>query len=555
MDEGGRKEEVGAEPRMELRQLAADRRHADRVLEETPRVDVVTLGRRRESTQALPSLGVEHRRHGRTQSRVEDLGGEKVEEAVELVGVPPHRRRERRRIGLGLLDRADVELEPVPEPLDSTEHPNRVPFAEARVEKLDVVPHTPLDSAGRVDELEREVVGPGPRPKATLAGDRVDAVDEAILGELSDGRHESSLRGKAAGRLAAVARISPFRAIRYDVDRAGPLGRLIAPPYDVISPEERARYLAASPYNVVHLTLPDDERETARLWHEWQGERILEREAEPALWWLVQDYVGPDGVARARSGLVCALHVEPYSARVVLPHERTHAGPKEGRMRLLRALRAHVEPIFLLYDGALGPPDAEPEVDVELEGVRNRLSRLTAPPPAELAGAQLLIADGHHRYETALAFHEAEGTEESGWLLAVIVPTKQEGLTIFATHRLVDDVDCKACEATNEAPLTLLERGEGPVLYRDGRAYLLVTDASQLDVSAVEPLIRGDVRYTPDAAEAVSLVDRGEAGAAILIRPPSIEHVQAFAARGETMPQKTTYFYPKLPSGLLFLPL
>jgi uncharacterized protein (DUF1015 family) len=352
-----------------------------------------------------------------------------------------------------------------------------------------------------------------------------------------------------------VARISPFRAIRYDVGKAGPLEQLIAPPYDVIGSEDRARYRATSPYNVVHLTLPDDEQETARLWHDWQDEGILEREPEPALWWLVQDYVGPDGVARQRAGLVCALHVEPYSARVVLPHERTHAGPKEGRMRLLRALRAHVEPIFLLYDGALQPPQGAPEVDVELEGVRNRLSRMAEPPPPELADAQLLIADGHHRYETALAFHEAERTEESAWLLAVIVPTRQEGLTIFATHRLVDDADCHACEATNEAPLELLRRGEGPVLYRGGRAYLLVTDASQLDVSAVEPLIRGEVRYTPDAAEAVALVDRGEVGAAILIRPPAIEHVRAFASRGETMPQKTTYFYPKLPSGLLFLPL
>ncbi len=352
-----------------------------------------------------------------------------------------------------------------------------------------------------------------------------------------------------------MARVSPFRAIRYDVESAGPLESLVAPPYDVLGPEERARYLERSPYNVVHLTLPDDEAETARLWRGWQAEGILRREDEPSLWWLVQDYVGPDGVERRRGGLVCALHVEPYSARIVLPHERTHAGPKEGRMRLLRALRAHVEPIFLLYEGELEPPEGEAVVDVELEGVRNRLFRVAGSPPAALADAQLLIADGHHRYETALAYHEAERTEQSGWLLAVIVPTRQEGLTIFATHRLVDDVDCGVCEATSEPPLELLARGEGPVLYRHGRAYLLVTDASQLDVAAVEPLIKGDVRYTPDAAEAVALVDRGEAGAAILIRPPSIEQVRAAAERGETMPQKTTYFYPKLPSGLLFLPL
>ena len=210
-----------------------------------------------------------------------------------------------------------------------------------------------------------------------------------------------------------MARVRPFEAVRYDERNAGPLDRLVAPPYDVLDPEERARYLAQSPYNVVHLTLPDDEESAAALWSDWLGEGILVRDDEPALWWLEQDYVGPDGVERTRGGLVCALHVEPYSARVVLPHEQTHAGPKEGRLRLLRALRAHVEPLFFLYDGALERPAGKPSVEVELEGVRNRLWRLEGEPPAQLADAQLLIADGHHRYETALAFHEQDGTEES----------------------------------------------------------------------------------------------------------------------------------------------
>src|SRR6202795_142251 len=125
---------------------------------------------------------------------------------------------------------------------------------------------------------------------------------------------EPSLGPKAAGRLARVARVLPFRAVRYDERSAGPLDRLIAPPYDVLGPEERAGYLAESPYNVVHLTLPDDEVKAATLWRDWQGEGVLVRDEQPALWWLQQDYVGPDGVARTRGGLVCALHVEPYSA-------------------------------------------------------------------------------------------------------------------------------------------------------------------------------------------------------------------------------------------------
>src|SRR5262245_4529712 len=352
-----------------------------------------------------------------------------------------------------------------------------------------------------------------------------------------------------------MARVRPFHAVRYDERNAGPLDRLIAPPYDVLGPEAREHYLAESPYNVVHLTLPDDEEPAAGLWHDWLAGGVLARDEEPALWWLEQDYVGPDGVERTRGGLVCALHVEPYSARVVLPHEQTHAGPKEGRLRLLRALRAHVEPLFFLYEGALDSPEGPPVVEVELEGVRNRLWRLGDEPAPQLAEAQLLIADGHHRYETTLAFHEQEGTEESAWLLAVVVPTEQEGLTIFPTHRLAEDVDVSCCDSVNAEPLELLRRGAGTVVYRRGERRVLVTDASQLDVSAVEPLIKGTVGYTPRAEEAVESVDRGDAGAALLLRAPTIEQVREVVLRGETLPQKSTYFYPKLPSGLLFMPL
>ena len=352
-----------------------------------------------------------------------------------------------------------------------------------------------------------------------------------------------------------MARVSPFRAVRYDERRAGPLERLIAPPYDVIGSEERDGYLERSPYNVVHLTLSDSEVESARLWREWQDEGVLTRDGEPALWWLAQDYVGPDGVARRRDGLAAALHLEPYSARVILPHERTHAGPKEGRMRLLRSLRAHVEPIFCLYDGLLDSPDGEPLVDVSLAGVRNRLWRTEGDAPASLADQQLLIADGHHRYEAALAFHEEDGSEASAWLLAVIVPTAQEGLTIFPTHRVADAVRVEGADPSDEAPLELLRRGVGPVAYRGGRSFVVGADPSEIDAAAAEPLLEGSVRYTSSAEEAVRMVDEGEAGGALLLRPPTVEQVQEVARRGETMPQKSTYFYPKLPSGLLFLPL
>ena len=355
-----------------------------------------------------------------------------------------------------------------------------------------------------------------------------------------------------------MASVRPFCAVRYDERRAGPLASLIAPPYDVLDAAARRRYLAQSPFNVVHLTLPGDEADAARLWAEWRAEGVLVPEDNPSLWWLAQDYVGPDGVARTRAGLVCALHVEPYSARVVLPHERTHAGPKLGRLRLLRALRAHVEPIFLLYDGSLGGPAGEPLVDVELDGVRSRLWRVEGEPPAELVGAQLLIADGHHRYETALAFHEEDGSEESAWLMVVIVPTMQEGLTIFPTHRVVRKLGAVPGEEAEsvEAALGAFPPGRAAaVLYRGGRAALVVGEPGELDAALVDRLGPEDVSYTASMEEAEGAVDRGEAEAAFILRPPTIEQVRSVAERGETMPQKSTYFYPKLPSGLLFLPL
>jgi uncharacterized protein (DUF1015 family) len=358
-----------------------------------------------------------------------------------------------------------------------------------------------------------------------------------------------------------VADVKPFSAVRYDTGRAGPLEDLVAPPYDVISPEERERLAARSPYNVVHLTLPETEEQAGRRWPEWRSEGVL-ADAPSSFWALVQHYVGPDGVERTRTGLVAALRVEPYERGVVLPHERTHRGPKEGRLRLLRAVGAHVEPIFLLYDGAA--PFAVPERDPDLAVDGSRLWRLgeDAIAPA-LADRRLLIADGHHRYETALAFHQEEGTEDSAYLLAVLVSTSDPGLTIFPTHRVFerspDGRWSGAVAADPEAALRDLERlppdRAATVRYVRGTATVTTGEEGQLDVQLVDRLGQEGIAYTPDWREAVRRVDSGEAEVAYLVRPPLIEHVFAAAERGETLPQKTTYFYPKLLSGLLFFPL
>ena len=225
-----------------------------------------------------------------------------------------------------------------------------------------------------------------------------------------------------------MAVVKPIRAVRYDTSVAGPLELLVAPPYDVIDEAQREELRARSPLNVVHLTLPDDESDAGRLWREWLSDGVLVRDEKPTFWALEQRYVGPDGIDRTRRGLVAGLKVEPYENRVVLPHERTHAGPKEGRKRLLEALGAHPEPIFLLYDGA--PPYEHPAGEPELEAEGTRLWRIPSDGIAEaFADKQLLIADGHHRYETAVA----SGVEH---ILVVLVSTDDPGLMIFPTHRI-----------------------------------------------------------------------------------------------------------------------
>ncbi len=338
-----------------------------------------------------------------------------------------------------------------------------------------------------------------------------------------------------------MAEVKPFWAERYDEAKAGPLERLVAPPYDVISPSEREDYLSRSPYNVVHLTLPDDEQQAGRDLAEWRAQGVVARDEEPAFWFLSQNYTGPDGIRRTRSGLVASLRAEPYDRGVVLPHERTHSGPKEGRLRLLRATRTQLEPIFLLYEGdPLEPPDRAPD----LESSGDKLWRIVDAP--DFDNTELLIADGHHRYETALAYADEGG---SPYLMVVLVPTRQEGLTIFPTHRVAEHVNGARGTPIDEPGDEL----PGVVLYRNGRYELL--DSDGLDVEVVDRIASEGVSYTPRRDEAVATVDRGEAEAAFLLRPTRIEDVWAVARRGETMPQKSTYFYPKLTSGLLFHPL
>ncbi|HST18363.1 MAG TPA: DUF1015 domain-containing protein [Gaiellaceae bacterium] len=341
--------------------------------------------------------------------------------------------------------------------------------------------------------------------------------------------------------------VRPFRSLRYDPAVAGPLERLVAPPYDVISDEARAEYLARSPYNIVHLTLPDSPEQAGRELADWRERGVLVRDDE-RYWRLAQDYVGPDGVARSREGVVAAIPVTPYADREVLPHERTHAGPKEGRLRLLRETRSELEPIFVLYDGEplLGAdvPEGAPALDVEEGGVRTRLWPVTEADELHI-DTPLLIADGHHRYETAVAYREENPAATH--MFAVLVSTRASGLEIFPTHRIVEHI--------GDVPGTEVEAPNGGVtLYRGGR-YLRVSSDDDFGPRIVDSFSPEGVSYTADAAAAVAAVDRGAAEAAFLLEPVTVEQVARFAHAGETMPQKSTFFYPKLTSGLLVYPL
>jgi len=338
--------------------------------------------------------------------------------------------------------------------------------------------------------------------------------------------------------------VRPFSALRYDTQVAGPLGALVAPPYDVIGPEARIEYLTRSPYNVVHLTLPESAEAAARALAAWRGSGVLES-APSGYWWVAQDYTGPDGVARTREGFAASVEASPYAQGDVLPHERTHAGPKEDRLRLLRATRTQLEPIFLLYDAdaPFSRPDTEPALDVTESDVRTRVWPIAAGEVT--IDAPLLIADGHHRYETAVAFREEEPSATHTF--AILVSSRAPGLEIFPTHRIVQQLgDVPGDEVGGP--------GDGVTLYRSGR-YLRVRTDDDFGPRVVESFAPEGVSYTASAAEAVAAVDTGAAQAAFLLQPVTVEQVSRFAHAGETMPQKSTFFFPKLTSGLLFHPV
>jgi uncharacterized protein (DUF1015 family) len=368
-----------------------------------------------------------------------------------------------------------------------------------------------------------------------------------------------------------VPHLKPFRALRYDPGTVGPLDAVVSPPHDVITPDRREALVTASAYNAVRLLDPESPEEAARLLRSWMEEGVLVRELEPAVWVLEETFPGVDGGTRVRRGVVARVRLTPYTAGEVLPHERTFERQKDVRLELLRATRTKLSPVFLVHEGASpSTSGSEPDVEATLDAVTSRLWRVTGEEAIAEAldrvVGRLLIADGHHRYETALAFHEEDGTEETGYVLATLVSGDDEGLEILPTHRLVSgdvpdldgsfrlsDVEPSADAAA--AALADLPRDHPAfVLLRKDSAQLAEGVGAELDTAVIDRLPLADVRYTPSAVAAEEAVRSGRAEAAFLVRAPTLEQVVEVARAGELLPEKTTYFFPKLTSGLVFSP-
>jgi uncharacterized protein (DUF1015 family) len=416
-----------------------------------------------------------------------------------------------------------------------------------------------------------------------------------------------------------MAEVRPLKALHYNLGAISSLADVTAPPYDVIDAKRRADLVARSPFNVVEIDLPvsspgaDPYEHAAQTLEAWTLQGVLTPDRDPAVWALAQEYRGPDGATRTRRGLMARTRVTEYGPGRVRPHERTQPGPKEDRLRLTQATRHNLSPIFALHPG-----DAWRHVEPELthqpwgevlddDGTRHRVWRIADPGivesiGAELADAELLIADGHHRYETARTYAESIGGEgPHRYTLMCLVSLDDPDLTIFGTHRLLSELDANALERlgsaipehfhVEEVEVERLDLGDpegaGVFGYLDGRTrkgFLLRlrdttgVDAAlagrsdayrRLDTVILEELIlkrtlgftdediaaKRGLGYATGVEDALRLLDQGEYQCAFLLRATPVAQVREVATAGETMPPKSTYFFPKILTGFVFNPL
>jgi uncharacterized protein (DUF1015 family) len=411
-----------------------------------------------------------------------------------------------------------------------------------------------------------------------------------------------------------MADLQPLRTLRYESAAVGSLADVIAPPYDVIDDAMRAELAARSPYNVVHVDLPESYGQAAATLREWHAGGVLVQEDEPAVWVLRQDYTAPDGAGRSRTGFFARVRVDEYGPGRIRPHERTHPGPKEDRLRLTRATRTNLSPIFALFpdsDGIAARATAhitaaEPFATVAADTLwRSSDEDLIAELQMALADAELLIADGHHRYETARVYADEVGGEgDHRYVLMLLCTLSDPGLLVFPTHRLLtglkDNTEKQiAIRDVLRGNFEIEELGDSSQLeppVGDGRVAFGYMDSffkrpfrvtlkdqsiadralhglpepyRRLDTAVLEALVlRGALKmseddishlrglhYSKDLDDAIEAVESGRADAGFFMRPTPVEQVQEVAATGQSMPPKSTYFYPKVPTGLVFNPL
>jgi uncharacterized protein (DUF1015 family) len=425
-----------------------------------------------------------------------------------------------------------------------------------------------------------------------------------------------------------MADVRPFKALHYDLEKVGSLGAVAAPPYDVVDAAARAELLGRSPYNAVAIDLPkpfdpadpasasgrDPYAEAAGTIDAWRADGALVADEEPSIWALSQDYTAPDGTSHSRHGILAAVRVVDYEEGV-RPHERTHPGPLEDRLLLTRATGHNLSPIFSLstedawplVEPALG---AEPWGEATDEtGTVNRLWKVDDPAvhaavSERLAEAELLIADGHHRYETARAFRDEVGGEGlHNYTLMALTGLDDPGLTVFPTHRLlsgfaadperqrrlgaglrelfeIEEVERAAIDPGGEDGVGVFGLYDSfhEQAYRLRLRDLAALDRRlegkpesyrRLDSAILETLIlkglagmsdedideRRGLEYAKSVPEALAMVDDGDFDVAFIQRPVPVEQVRAVAATEENMPPKSTYFYPKVMTGFAFNPV
>ncbi len=420
-----------------------------------------------------------------------------------------------------------------------------------------------------------------------------------------------------------MATLRPFRGLLYN-PAAVNLAQVVAPPYDVISPELQMELYERDPHNVVRLILnrdADPYSSAAHAFRTWQSDGTLVKDDVPAFYYLRQSFPGPGGVTLTRSGCIGLCRLEEFSKQVVLPHEKTLAKPREDRLKLFQATESNFSQVFALYEDpekALSSlvavaTEGSPFLDVTYDGIRNRLWKIHDPTVCGAIsdffdGRQILIADGHHRYETALAYRDvrrrqepaASGEEPFNYVMMFLANSSDEGLVVLPTHRVLHSVpnfDASGLLESLRGSFTiesfptpermmrsLVDGGSGTLgmVLREHAAYHVLSlkpeiassdfvqgempsVVKQLDVAVLHfGILRSlvgitteaqeqktNLDYMVDPQEAVGSVRKGYAQAAFLLNPTPVEQVYAVASAGHTMPQKSTFFFPKLLSGLV----